>query len=69
MEKLKDIDIQIILALAENNMNESRTARCLFMSRNTVVYHIAKIENITGLNASNFYDLVKLVQMVKEGGV
>lgn len=56
-------DVEIILALAENNMNETKTARILFMHRNTVVYHIGKVKRTTGLDPMNFYDLHKLVQM------
>lgn len=65
MSELADIDIQIVLALADNNMNESETSRRLFMHRNTVVYHLDKVYKITGLDPTNFYDLVDLVQMAK----
>ena len=65
MAELTDIDAQIVLALAENNMNESETARSLFMHRNTVVYHIGKVKKLTGLDPTNFYDLVELVQMAR----
>lgn len=63
--ELDDIDVQIVLTLADSNMNESETARRLFMHRNSVVYHIAKIEYKTGLNPANFYDLVELVPMAR----
>lgn len=65
MAELTDVDIQIVLALADNNMNESETARALFMHRNNVVYHIGKIKKLTGLDPTNFYDLGDLVQMAK----
>lgn len=68
MDELTEVDFQIILALADNNMNETETARVLFMHRNTVVYHIQKIKKLTGLDAANFYDLVKLVEMARNGG-
>ena len=59
-------DVKIILALADNNMNESETARVLFMHRNTVIYHLGKVKRLTGLDPMNFYDLCKLVQLVGE---
>lgn len=62
---IRKVDSDIIIALADNNMNVSDTARALFMHRNTVVYHIAKIKKMTGLDPANFYDLHKLVDMVK----
>ena len=62
---MRQVDADIVLALAANNMNISDTARAVFMHRNTVVYHIAKIKKMTGLDPANFYDLHKLVNMVK----
>ena len=56
----------IILAMAEFSMNESEAARHLGVHRNTVVYQCEQIFKKTGLNPNNFYDLVKLVDMVKE---
>lgn len=55
-------DVEVILALADNNMNETKTARDLFMHRNTVVYHIRKVKRLTGLDPMKFHDLCKLVQ-------
>lgn len=63
--ELDDIDVQIVLTLADNNMNESETARRLFMHRNTVIYHLDKVYKITGLDPTNFYDLGDLVQMAR----
>ena len=63
---MNEIDAEIILALADNNMNESETARMLYMHRNTVVYHIGKVKKLTGLDPTNFYDLHKLAQMARE---
>ena len=59
-------DVQIILAMAENDMYVSKVAEAMFMHYNTVVYHIHKIQKITGLDPRRFYDLCKLVQMVGE---
>lgn len=59
-------EIEIIKALADNNMNVSKTAKKVFACRNTVEYQISKIHNYTGLNPKNFYDLCKLLQMVEK---
>lgn len=59
-------DKDIIITLADRDMKVSETARIMFMHRNTVVYHIQKVKRITGLDPLNFYDLQKLVSMVKE---
>jgi carbohydrate diacid regulator len=66
MDNLTQTDIEVILALADYNLNESAVARSRFMHRNTVVYHINRVKRITGLDATKFYDLCKLIQMVKE---
>ena len=61
---LSDADKEIILTLADNNMNISSTAKSLFMHRNTVVYHLGKVKKVTGLDPMNFYDLIKLVSLI-----
>lgn len=60
---MSSTDKEVILALADNNMNISAAATSLFMHRNNVEYHIRRIKQITGLDAKNFYDLIKLVNM------
>ena len=57
-------DAKIILAIADSAINLNAAARAVFMHRNTLVYHIGKIKKITGLDATDFYDLCKLVEMV-----
>jgi sugar diacid utilization regulator len=66
MDNLTQTDIEIILALADYNLNISHVARSRFMHRNNVIYHIGKIKKATGLDATKFYDLCKLIQEVKQ---
>lgn len=70
MYKLKSniskMEIKIIFALAECGLNSSRAARKLNLHRNTVVYHIGEIKNITGLDPLDFYDMVELLKRFKE---
>lgn len=41
-------------------------ARAIFVHRNTVLYHLNKVKQQTGLDARRFYDLVELVKMAQE---
>ena len=60
---MDELDIKVILGLADNRMRISETARVLYVHRNTVIYHIDRIKRLTGLDPLNFYDLYALVQM------
>ena len=52
---------EIIIKLAENNINAAATAREMFMHRNNIDYHIRMIYKQTDLNPLNFYDLLELL--------
>jgi carbohydrate diacid regulator len=62
---LDELDFRLILSFAENNMNATDTSLDLYVHRGTVLYRIAKIKEITGLDPMNFYDLHELVKMAK----
>lgn len=47
-------------SLFEHNLNLNETAEALFVHKNTLVYRLKKIEQITGLNVNNFYHSVLL---------
>lgn len=57
-------DVEIIRAMAEHDMNVSEVSRTRFMHRGTVLYHLNRINEETGLDPQKFYDLVDLVNMV-----
>ena len=63
---LTDVDIQVVLAFADNNMNATETGRNLFLAKSTVQYHLESVGKKTGLNPLKFYDLVKLVRRLKK---
>lgn len=65
---MNEMDVLVILGLAEHDMNLRKAAKLLFVHRNTMVYHINRVKRITGLNPMKFYDLCKLVKMAKEMG-
>lgn len=50
----------------ENNLNISETARELFIHRNTLVYHLEKLQKTTGLDIRRFDDALtfKIASMV-----
>lgn len=53
-----------IRSLADHNMNVAATARALKYHRNTMVYHIKKIKDATGLDPLKFSDLTCLVNEI-----
>jgi hypothetical protein len=59
-------DAHIVVAMANHNMNVTNVARAIFVHRNTVLYHLNKVKQQTGLDARWFYDLVELVKMAQE---
>lgn len=65
---MTEYEKKVILALADKNMNVSAAARKVKYHRNTVVYHIERIKDKTGLNPCNFFDLLKLLKMVQKSG-
>lgn len=64
---LSEKDKKIILAVADNGMKWKTTARSMGLHWNSVLYRFEKIYDQTGLDPRNFYDLYKLVEMVREG--
>ena len=62
---LKPEDAEMILTIADCNINLAQVAQKLYVHRNTVSYRIERIRKQTGLDATKFYDLVKLVELVK----
>lgn len=62
VEIFSDTDIgQVIEALVENNFNISQTAEDLFIHRNTVLYKLNKIKEMTGLDPKNIKHLFTLL--------
>lgn len=65
--KLSDTQKKVALEMAECDMVASEVARKINCNRNNVDYHCARIFEITGLNPKCFYDLVELVEMLRDG--
>lgn len=60
------IDARIVAAMADCNLRPSEVARREYMHRNTVLYHLDKVKRETGLDATHFYDLLKLLEIARE---
>lgn len=56
---------EIIVALAECNMNLSMAAKSIYMHRNSCWYYIYKMRSELGKDPLNFYDLCELLPLAK----
>ena len=65
-KSLNGLDVKTLQALADCNMNVSKTAEKLFYHRNTVVFRLNRIRSKTGLNPLVFRDLVKLMEAAEK---
>ena len=59
-EELDDELLSTALCFFENNLSISTTARALYVHRNTLIYRLDKIMQITGLDLRVFDDAMKL---------
>ena len=67
--EISKTEIEVIYALAKCGLNPSKAARKMNLNRNTVLYHIGEIKNITGLNPLDFYNMVELQKKYKESAL
>ncbi len=58
--EIDDETYNLINAFFKNNLNLSETARQMFVHRNTLVYRIEKLHQMTGLDLRNFDEAVEL---------
>ena len=56
---------EVIISLADNNLNAKAVARAMFLHYQTVLYNIRMIARNTGLDPMNYYDLCKLLPWAK----
>lgn len=58
---LLDEDLmQTVHLFLKNHLNIAETARVMYLHRNTLIYRLEKIMNITGLDLRNFEDAMKM---------
>ena len=60
---LTDKQCEVVNALAFASMSVSEASRMLGVHRNTTLVHIKLIQNKTGLNPLDFFDLQELFKM------
>lgn len=63
---MKDIDTDVIRAMADCNMRQYAVSKKIYAARSTVNYRIRKIKQETGLDPRKFCDLVKLLDIIGE---
>lgn len=69
MSRLSPEAREVILMMAEEDMNISAVARKLRKSRAAIDWRIDLILKETGMDIRVFYDLVELVDRIKEGEI
>jgi len=57
---MTDTLLKSLKAFFDNNLNISKTAKIIFAHRNTLLYRLRRIEEITGLDPRNFDDAIQL---------
>ncbi len=70
-KNIKNLDDEILHTMDiffKNNLNISETSRKLFIHRNTLIYRLEKIKNLTGLDLKIFDDAIifKIALMVQK---
>ena len=58
---------ETILAMAKHNMRVTKAADSMGIDGSTMYEHFRRIKRETKLDPQSLYDLVELVEMVKEG--
>lgn len=64
---LTEKEKETIFAMAENRLSCTRAAKELFYNPMTIRERCFRIRKKTGLDCREFYDVVKLLEMIKEG--
>jgi carbohydrate diacid regulator len=55
----------LFITYCENNMNISQTAKVLYIHRNTLIYRLRKIEEMTSIKTNRFQDCMLLYLVLK----
>lgn len=59
---MNKLQAETILALAENGLNITKTAKATYRNRGTVQFHVDNIRKNTGKDPQDFYDMIELVK-------
>ena len=64
-EELDRFDAEIIVAMADCNLNMTEAAAKIYSQRNTIWFHANFIKKQTGKDPRNFYDMCELLPMAR----
>lgn len=67
MASLSPTDRETVLAFAQCNMSATKAAKLAHRSRSGILYRLELVKLHTGLNPWDFFELVRLVEMAREG--
>ncbi len=59
-KKINETLLETLKAFFDNNLSISKTAQAIYAHRNTLLYRLKRIKEITGLDPKNFDDAVQL---------
>ncbi len=62
---LNDLLVSTLCAFFDHNLSIKETAEAIFVHRNTLLYRLKKIKEITGLDPKKFEDAVQLMMALK----
>lgn len=65
---MEDRDKKLLKAYAENDMSMKKTGGVVYLHYNSIRYRFRLIQQETGLDPRNFYDLEKLLAMIDKQG-
>lgn len=65
---MEDRDKKLLKAYAENDMSMKKTGDTVYLHYNSIRYRFRLIQQETGLDPRNFYDLEKLLAMIDKQG-
>lgn len=66
MVELTACETEIIIRMADCNLNAKKVAEQMYLARSSLIYHIDNLTKKTGLDARKFYDLVKLLDLLEK---
>ena len=66
---LTKLQTKVVHMMADCNLNVTAVARVTNYHPNTIMYHLNRIQEVTGQNPRTFYGVVELLRQIdQEGG-
>jgi len=64
-KKINETLLETLKAFFDNNLSISKTAQTIYVHRNTLLYRLRRVKEITGLDPKKFDDAVQLRMALK----